>query len=357
MPSILKPLFLVGAFLSIASLGTMCAMAEEEKSDTPVGYEEADKSTEEEETAKEGEPDADAPVGYEDAEKADKQEGNLERKISGLAVPALQQDAKALAEEEKLLANPQIKALADQMQQQLKPFFSAELSFAKNVCQPNPEQLQAMKDLAIPELRKSILPLAIQQAPQRAIVAILRRNHRQESKYVLDEFEAAAGRIVSQIFPPEVVQLYQEEQEHRKAFRGKAGAMALVVQLDKTYRLTPPQRKALTDSIQKVWQSKWRDYLRVMESNPQYFPPVPDEAVLPHLNAIQKKQWKATPRNDIHFHWSNLRNNQGVLRNMEEEFDWFEQPDGDAQENVQAPIQFDVFIAEPVKEAEEEQDE
>ena len=63
------------------------------------------------------------------------------------------QNAKAhakdkLAREDKMIAdNPQLKALAVQMRQKLGPFFAAELTFAKTVCQPNPKQLQEMKDL------------------------------------------------------------------------------------------------------------------------------------------------------------------------------------------------------------------
>ena len=184
-----------------------------------------------------------------------------------------------------------------------------------------------MKRLATPALEQALRSLAIQQGGQMGWGGAFGRNHNKQTD-ILDDFELAAGQIVLQVFPPETVAAYQEEQGHRKAFRARAGAMALVAHLDKNYRFTKPQRKAITDSLQEVWQRKWQMYLQYMGSNPQFFPDVPDKAIVPHLNRAQVKQWKSKQRQNIHLGWQNLNMNHGNFRNLKQEVEWFEEPIG-----------------------------
>ena len=146
-------------------------------------------------------------------------------------------------------------------------------------------------------------------------------------KDILEEFETAAVEIVSQVFPPETIAAYQEEQGHRKSFRARSGAMALVAHLDSNFRFTRPQREAITDSLQKAWQRNWQSYLQLMVHNPQYFPDVPDKTIVPHLNRAQIKQWKSRQRQNIHLGWQHLNNrNHGIFRNLNQEVEWFEEP-------------------------------
>lgn len=267
----------------------------------------------------------------EEAQAAQDNKGNGPRAIAISLVKTVEIEKQ---KDEKDI-NPQIKALAAQMQQTLKPFFAAELSFAKEVCQPNQKQLLNMKSQANPALRKATLSFAKQQGPQMGIGNFLQVN-RKKQVYILDCFEEEVLGIVQNVFEPNVVTLYQEERKHRKEFRARAGAMILVGVLDSSFRLTPEQRIELTESISKVWQRQWQSYLDIMVHNPHFFPPVPDTAILPHLNKAQIILWKNKPRNAIGFGWQNLNHmNQRHFQNVEKGFDWF----GNANEDKEASLE------------------
>ncbi len=334
MANLCRGFVFLGALLCCALLGAVRAAEEtpKEKSEVPAGYEDATEpkkaEAEREEPMKEEaaaeEVEAEVPAGYEDAGKAEKRKKRAR-------LPAAVRPAMAKIDAD----NPQVQALAAQMQQQLKPYFAAELSFARTVCQPNAEQLQKMKDRATPELERTIMELAMQQAPQMGL-GLGWPGAQPQKKDIREQFEIAASKIVSEVFSPEVVEKYEEEQSHRLEFRARAGAMALVAHLDKRFRLSQTQREALTDSMQEGWQRQWQAYLQFMGNNPEYFPPVPDETILPHLNEVQAKQWKSMKRTNIGFGWQHM-NNHGIFREMKQEFDWF---GDDARVKVPGMVQF-----------------
>ncbi len=376
---IFQSLVFLVAILLLAPIGTLRAEEKKpkeiskEKPAVPVGYEDAaeptNKGAKQEISGKPKKQEADAeekqsdlPSGYEDAPKSGTRKKKKARRR--VVAPAAQQpvrDAKAIAKEKKQVeANPQIRALVAQMRQQLKPFFAVELTFAKNVCQPNPEQLKKMKARATPALEETLRSLAIQQGGQMGWGRAIRGIPKQP-RDILEQFEEAADQIVAEVFPPETVAIYQAEQQHRKAFRARAGALALVAHLDTKFRFTAPQREALSDSLQEAWQRSWQRYLQFMPSNPQFFPPVPDKAIVPHLNPVQVKQWKSMQRQDIGFHWQNLRNlNQGNFRNMNQEIDWFGEPEKNAQRvGFAAGLirgEVNIIVGEAVEADEEEQE-
>ncbi len=328
------------ALLFLAFPSTLCAEENtKEKADIPSGYEEAaepknpkrEKPKPKKEMStnpKKEKPGTNLPTGYEDAAKPEtRKKKKAKKKNEAPPVTKPVRDKKRIAKEKKKVdGNPQLKALVVQMQQQLKPYFAAELSFANTVCQPDPNQLKKMKALALPALVQTLRSLAIQQGGQMGWGGGFGRNQR-KAKDVLQQFEDAASQIVTEVFPPETLAIYREELEYRKEFRAMAGALAMVAHLDSKFRLTVPQREALTDSIQEVWQRSWQRYLQIMVGNPQFFPPVPEDAIVPHLNPVQVKQWKSMQRQDLGFHWQNLHNFQhGLFRNLKQEVDWFEEP-------------------------------
>jgi len=345
------------AVLLLAWLGTL--RAAEEQPEVPVGYAEAAAPKEKE--SQQQAIDADLPIGYQDASQAGtrkKKKARRPAQVPEAAQPV--RDAKAIAQEKKIIAaNPQLQAIVAQMRKQLQPFFAVELTFAKNVCQATPEQVKKMKVLAKPALEQVLQSLAIQQGGQRGLVRAW-GGRQQQPKDILEQFEVAASRIVTEIFPPETVAIYQDEQRHRAEFRAKAGAMALVAHLDTKLRFNSRQREYLTDSLQSQWRRSWQRYLQIMDSNPQFFPPVPDQAIVPHLNGVQVKQWKNRQRQDLGFHWQNLNMNQGQFRNMKQEVDWFEEP-GKPEENAEmaefAAVLIEQDVALVLKEAVEAEEE
>lgn len=274
----------------------------------------------------------DVPVGYEEAGQAGKQQKRVRRRIVVPAVPQANNEAELVADDKLFAKNPQLEALVEQMRPQLQPIFAAELTFAKDVCQPNDEQFQIMKTQATPELERALRTFALKQAPMMGIQIGARpiRRQRQQASDVFEIFESSANRIVTNVFPQETVAIYQEEQKHRHKFRAESGAMALVAHLDTRFRLSQDQREQLTDSIQEVWQREWQTYLQYLASNPQFFPQVPDDAIVPYLNEVQAKQWSTMQRQTIHLGWQNLNNRQ-FFRGMKPEIDWFEKQEQKAR--------------------------
>ena len=223
------------------------------------------------------------------------------------------------------------------MRAQLKPLFGAELTFAKQLCEPNEAQIQQMKAMAKPELETALQKFAIQQAPMMGIQLGGRRvqNRKQlEAENIFNAFESATDRIVAEIFPAEEVALYREEQAERKAFRARSGAMALVAHLDSQFRLSQQQREDLTDELQESWKREWQHYLQILPNNPQFFPPVPNNLIVRHLNDVQAKLWRGLNKHQLGMHWQNLVN-QGQFRNFKPEIDWFEdQPNAQPQNGL-----------------------
>jgi hypothetical protein len=325
--------------LSWQSLGALQAVENRvlEKSDVPMGYEEAakpekavtddpqEKKANTEKQTREAAPEVDVPIGYGEASKA---KSAQEQDPKKRAVPVVQpEDAvEGQAQQENIFAaNPQLQAVFVQMQQQLKPFFAVELTFAKTVCQPSPKQIIQMKRRATPAFDQVIRSLAIEQGRGQG-----------QQKDVGEQFEAAAGQIVAEVFPAETVLVYQEELRHRAEFQARVGAQSLVSHLDTQLRLNASQREALADSIQAEWQRGWLIYVQFLENNPEFFPPVTDQAILPHLNKDQAQQWKGMTRGNVVLGWQHLNMNRGVLREIKQEIDWFLEPGEEPQGEVEA---------------------
>lgn len=308
----------------------------------------------------------DLPAGYEQADQAGERKQRARKKVVVPAVPQAKHEAKPNGDE-LFAKNPQLNAIVEQMREQLQPLFAAELTFAKAVCQPNAEQLQKMKVQASPELEKALRSFALQQAPMMGIQIgggqAWGRGvpHQQpEASDILNLFESSASRIVAGVFPPETVALYQAEQLHREKFRARSGAMALVVHLDERFRLSQDQRDQLTDSIQQVWQREWQVYLQFMDNNPQFFPQVPDDSVVPHLTDVQAKQWRAMQRQSLGLSWQNLHNQQ-FFQGVKPEDDWFEKQNKKAAGVGEVinlfGVQVQGAVVEVVEDREEDQEE
>lgn len=355
---------LLVAMLILASIAN--SRADEPKPEVPDGYGQADQAGQvgqpakalKKEPANDKKEKSDVPVGYEDTEQAGKSRKKPRKRIVVPAVPQANNQQR-LDPKELLKKNPQLKALADQMRAQIQPIFGAELTFAKQVCQPNELQLQKMKALAAPELEKTLQSFVVQQAPRMGIqiAGVRARPRQQQASKIFDDFEASASRIVANIFPAETIEIYQNEKKHRQEFRSRSGAMMLVAHLDTQFRLSRDQREKLTDSLQQVWRREWQHYLQIMASNPQFFPPVPDKSVLPHLSGIQLKRWKSMQRQQLGMNWQNINNN-GQFRNLQPEVDWFEkQGKGAAVDVIQflggAVLQIEAAAADAAEEADE----
>ncbi|NOY42680.1 MAG: hypothetical protein GXP26_12700 [Planctomycetes bacterium] len=361
-----KPAVFILAMLTLAfTTSTRAAEeAEDKKAETPTGYEEAGQAGKSKKRAKKATPSdkkrekgkAEAPVGYEEAGQADKSRKRVRKKVVAPLVPP-PAEQEQLDDEKLFEKNPQLKALIEQVRPKLQPLFAAELTFAKTVCEPNQEQFKKMRVQAAPELEKVLRSFAIQQAPRMGIqIGGKQIRHRgQQTPKIYEDIEKAASRIVSDVFPEETVKIYQDEQNHRREFRSRSGAMALVAHLDTQYRLSQDQRKELTESIQQVWQRQWQHSLQHLANNPQFFPQVPDDAIVPHLNEVQAKQWQNMQRHQIGFHWQNINNNH-LFRKMKPEIDWFKDRNkGGGFAALGGGFRVDLVV--PVEDAAEDQDE
>jgi hypothetical protein len=104
---------------------------------------------------------------------------------------------------------------------------------------------------------------------------------------------------------------YTEEATRRAATRKQAAILSVVSRLDGSLCLNPEQREKIIGSISSQWQDKWEQWLMLQMYGDQYFPVMPDQFVVPHLNVEQKSVWQGLQK--IDFGWWGGQGGEGEL--------------------------------------------
>jgi hypothetical protein len=81
----------------------------------------------------------------------------------------------------------------------------------------------------------------------------------------------------------------------------------VTAQLDSALYLSKEQREKITENLKTNWHLEWEQWITMHQYNGQYFPQVPDQHVVPHLNADQKLVWDGLQKVNINA-WHNNRN-------------------------------------------------
>jgi hypothetical protein len=167
---------------------------------------------------------------------------------------------------------------------QVRTLLRLELDFVRRACQPRPQQEQRLQDTAWQQVGEA---LANWQTDNGAPVPSYAR------EVIQDEVLSAVRTTLS----PAQVARYEAEAAKRKAFRNLACARNLLVTLDGELLLTPKQREELCTALSQNWDDAWTVSLATTSTNERgLIPAVPDELMMPHLDALQCLLWRRLPK-------------------------------------------------------------
>jgi hypothetical protein len=158
-----------------------------------------------------------------------------------------------------------------------RPQLQVELQFVRKICAPSKQQMQAIKsdlEKCLAEAAKGSGPTSCDLLPPKLADCVA--NH-------LSKADAAR---------------YRAEVTKRNAQEREACVYTFVALIDPDLSLSEPQRKALVVALIPVWKPVWS---QMIEMNVRWatrrVPPIPDEVILPLLDADQVRAWKKLPKN------------------------------------------------------------
>ena len=95
---------------------------------------------------------------------------------------------------------------------------------------------------------------------------------------------------------PEKARLYRQECDKRAEARRHVTVLNLVAALDERLILTAQQRGKLVESLSAKYDNSWQQFFEVYGGFDQYFPPMPEQSIVPLLDEKQKSVWQETAK-------------------------------------------------------------
>ena len=172
-----------------------------------------------------------------------------------------------------------------------RPVLKVELSFAKRVCDLSDEQLQA----AIAEGKAVLTEFAANPKNANAPQAFFLFNGFGQARAPArprDSLEKLLQSKIDATLNEEQRKVYKLELKDRELFRRRAIIGVLVGNLTQKLDLSVEQGEQIGESLEEKWSTNWAPDLEVIENySQQYFPQIPNNTIVPHLDANQKKLW------------------------------------------------------------------
>lgn len=217
-------------------------------------------------------------------------------------------------------------AQAQQYEQMLRPKMWRELEFIRQTCDLSPEQrpkIKAAADASVKKAAKEVMRAMQRAGGQGDAGTFIRKDMR---------------TILEKTLTPEQMARYNEEATKRAAVRKKATIRSVVAQLDGYLYLSREQRDKVTQALDTKWREDWEQWLMIWQYGGSYFPMIPDEHLVPHLNDKQKSVWQGVQKVNPGF-WGG----GGGLRQQADD-DWWEgkaetdtKPESDAPKPAKKP--------------------
>jgi hypothetical protein len=192
----------------------------------------------------------------------------------------------------------------------LKPMLKAELLFADRVCKLD----KAQRDILFAAGEECVSKTAKQFAnPQqggqagirggRAIIMFggVQPIQAQSNRSGRDMLQQALSEAIKAKFPAETAATYANELTKRNDARKESVVECLVVMLDKRLILTALERREISQALLEHFDETWSGELGILMNNPQYFPQIPDDCLLPHLRDSQRMIWNSLPNKNVQF--------------------------------------------------------
>jgi hypothetical protein len=168
---------------------------------------------------------------------------------------------------------------------QLRLVLQLELKFIKHLCSPTAEQLELLKQDGLKQIVGEELD---HNDPESLRKAISDPRHAVESRMV---------DLVRARLSPAQANRFHSEIKKRSANLRQVSARNLVVAIDQELSLTEWQRQKITEELTDNWDDAWTMTVVLgSSSNSALIPAVPDELIVPYLDAAQRSQWDGLPK-------------------------------------------------------------
>ncbi len=207
-------------------------------------------------------------------------------------------EPKKAADAREAQVDAQAQQWVAQFTQQYRPILSTELNFIRQVCDLTPEQRPKIKATGEASVKEAALKMAELQAGQMR-GGFRAQNEQPNPQRIIRE---SIAKVLQETLTPEQIAKYQTEAVQRTALRKRAAIRCVVARLDGTLCLTAEQRDKISQSITAGWQDKWEQWLMLSVYGDQYFPLVPDQHVVSHLDADQKSVWSGLQKVDFGYY-------------------------------------------------------
>jgi hypothetical protein len=180
--------------------------------------------------------------------------------------------------------------------QQFRPAMRAEYYFIRTICAPSADQRKLIAREGEKALREASKSYAdVQGRPVQV------RNGRALYPDPRKLIEDAMVKAIKPQLTPEQAAKYQAESDKRGADRKQAATRNFVAKLDQDLVLGPEQREKIAAAIAEHWDETWCQSIETLLYGDQFYPRLPDNLVVPYLDAKQKDVWNGTRNNQNYF--------------------------------------------------------
>ena len=197
---------------------------------------------------------------------------------------------------------PNLDPLIQQFTPQIRPMARAEVHFILAACSPTKEQRATLVGEGERVLKEAVKEYAAMQHKMQ------NGGWNGQSKMPDPQKTISEGlaAVVKEKLTPEQAALYRKEADARTARARATAVHNLVANLDEELALDADQRTEIAEALVEQWDDSWGHSLQMFIYGNNYFPNLPDQAVVPFLNPLQKADWVKKPKNGNQMFWGGL---------------------------------------------------
>lgn len=199
------------------------------------------------------------------------------------------------------IPDDQAQALQLQLKPHLDSMLKLELAFLQQACQLDRAKMLEVQngaDKTLAEILGNMVKM------QRQVLRAAGMGFRQPANTPSDPRQLIRDKLLEIVKPlvdDKGIEKYRSELAARDQFQRQAGVKSLVAILDGRLLLNSEQRNNLVAAIEKSWDPSWQGNLEILIHNPQFFPMIPDEVILPHLTPGQQDAWRTMEKSGVAF--------------------------------------------------------
>jgi hypothetical protein len=190
-------------------------------------------------------------------------------------------------------------ARVQQYAQMLQPALWTELEFVRQICALAPQQRPKIKAAAEASMKEAARDFALPQG----------RTQGAMQARAIQKIRAGLTQALREALEPQQFDDFLEEAERRIAHRRQTAMLSAVSQLDGVLCLTSQQREKLLASLEANWQDDWEQWMVLQRYGAGYFPQIPDQHVVGHLDANQQAVWRTLQKMNLNV-WVSLNGPQ-----------------------------------------------